>query len=117
VANAPSIYARAFDESNPMFRGDRNLNAAFLTAQERYANDVLILRGHVFLNEVYERLGFPHSSEGQLVGWVLRSPEQMTDEGRDGYVSFGLDKPNVLNPHTGAIILDFNVDGEVFRMI
>lgn len=119
--NMPSMYARCFDNSNPMFRADRLLNRAFLTAQERYANDVLILRGHLFLNEVYERLGFPHTTEGQLVGWVLRSPEQMKAEKRDGYISFGLEDSNAnrefMRGENDAIWLDFNVDGIVHTLI
>lgn len=117
----PSIYARCFDNSNPMFRADRLLNRAFLTAQERYINDLLILRGYVFLNEAYERLGFPHTSEGQLVGWVLRSPEQMKEEKRDGYVSFGLEDSNAnrefMRGENDAIWLDFNVDGIIYDLI
>lgn len=121
TGNMPSIYARCFDNSNPMFRADRLLNRAFLTAQERYINDLLILRGYVFLNEAYERLGFPHTSEGQLVGWVLRSPEQMKEEKRDGYVSFGLEDSNAnrefMRGENDAIWLDFNVDGIVYNLI
>lgn len=121
TGNMPSIYARCFDNSNPMYRADRLLNRAFLTAQERYINDLLILRGYVFLNEAYERLGFPHTSEGQLVGWVLRSPEQMKEEKRDGYVSFGLEDSNAnrefMRGENDAIWLDFNVDGIVYNLI
>jgi hypothetical protein len=119
----PSIYARCFDSSNPMFRSDRLLNRAFLTAQQNYVNDVLILRGHVFLNEVYERLGFPHTSEGALVGWVLRDPDQMKEEKRDGYISFGIDDPRseadreFMRGENDAIWLDFNVDGIVYNLI
>ena len=123
TGNMPSIYARCFDNSNPMFRADRLLNRAFLTAQERYINDLLILRGYVFLNEAYERLGFPHTREGQLVGWVLRTPEQMKAEKRDGYVSFGLGDSirqadrEFMRGENDAIWLDFNVDGMVIDFI
>lgn len=120
---APSIYARFFDSSNTQWTSDRLLNRAFLTAQQNYINDLLIIRGHVFLNEVYERLGFPHTKEGSIVGWVLRNPEQMKQEGRDGYISFGLENPiyvadrEFMNLTNDSILLDFNVDGLIFDKI
>jgi hypothetical protein len=117
----PSMYARCFDSSNPMYQSNRLLNSAFLTSQEAYINDVLILEGHVFLNEVYKRLGFPETPEGQLVGWVLRSPEQMKREKRDGYISFGLNKwpanRETMRGENDAIWIDPNVDGIVFNLI
>lgn len=120
---AASIYSRFFDESNPQYRSDRLLNKAFLTAQQNYMNDVLIIRGHVFLNEVYDALGFPHTKEGAIVGWVLKDPEVMRAEKRDGYIDFGMydvnDEPgrefvNLSNP---SILLDFNVDGVMYDKI
>jgi len=118
-----SIYARFFDEFNPQYRSDRSLNKAFLLAQQNYMNDVLTIRGHVFLNEVYEALGFPHTKEGQIVGWVLRSPEQMKAEGRDGFIDFGIFDVNndpgreFVNGTNPTILLDFNVDGIVYNLI
>ena len=119
-----SIYSRFFDESNPMFRTDRLLNKAFLQAQQNYMNDILIIRGHVFLNEIYESLGFPHTKEGAIVGWVLKgSAQEMKDEARDGFIDFGIydvdndpgrEFVNLTNP---TILLDFNVDGIVFNLI
>lgn len=118
-----SIYSRFFDESNPQYRSDRNLNKAFLLAQQNYLNDMLTIRGHVYLNEVYEALGFPHTKEGGIVGWVLRSPEQMQKEGRDGYIDFGIHNiyndpgrefVNLTNP---TILLDFNVDGIMYHLV
>jgi len=120
-----SMYARCYDKGNTQYRGDRIMDRAFLMGQQRYANDKLLLHGHVFLNEVYESLGFPHTKEGQLVGWVLRGdPRQMEDEGRDGYISFGLDLPSMptadrefMDGENDAIWLEFNVDGVVYQLI
>lgn len=120
-----SIYARFFDESNPNFnRNSRAMNKAFLMGQQAYFNDILFLEGVVFLNDVYKALGFPVTKEGQLVGWINRSPKQLKEEKRDGYISFGLfdiDSPrtarefvNEVNP---SVLLDFNVDGIVFDLI
>lgn len=119
----PSVYSRFFDNSNPNFRSDRMLNKAFLIAQQNYINDVLIIRGHVFLNEVYERLGFDHTKEGAIVGWVLKDPETMRAEKRDGYITFGLEEADrqatreFVNLTNDAILLDFNVDGLMFDQI
>jgi len=118
-----SIYSRFFDESNSQYQKDRLLNKAFLQAQQNYMNDVLNIRGHIFLNEVYEALGFPHTKEGAIVGWVLKSTKEMKKDSRDGYVDFGLydveNDPgrefiNLTNP---TILLDFNVDGIIFDLI
>lgn len=118
-SNHKSMYARLYDRSSKMWRVNGDLNLAFLSSMERYMNDVLILRGYLFLNEVYDALGLPWSSEGQIVGWVLRSPEQMEAEKRDGHVSF-----NIMNPYNEASasqniawLLDFNVDGVVYDLI
>lgn len=119
----PSVYSRFFDEFNPQYRTDRTMNKAFLIAQQNYLNDLLVIRGHVFLNEVYEQLGFPHTKEGALVGWVLRSPEQMKAEGRDGHIDLGLfDVENdpsreFINGTNPAILIDPNVDGLIYHLI
>lgn len=122
--NALSIYSRFFDEGNPMFRSDRLLNKAFLQSQQNYMNDILIIRGHLFLNEVYEALGFPHTKEGAIVGWVLKnSSQEMKEEKRDGHVDFGLYDVNndpgreFINLTNPTVLLDFNVDGIIFDLI
>ena len=120
---APSIYSRFFDESNPFFGTSRLLNKSFLIAKQNWMNDQLILNGHVFLNQVYQELGFPHTKEGQLVGWVLKDPKSMRKEKRDGHIDFGIfdvdndparEFVNLTNP---TILLDFNVDGIILDEI
>ena len=118
---ATSIYSRFYAKgTTPQWRGDRALDKAFLIAQQNYLNDVLIIRGHVFLNEVYDALGFPHTKEGAIVGWVLGSnPERNIG---DGYIDFGLANGDVadmefINGDNDAILLDFNVDGIIFDLI
>lgn len=85
-------------------------NEMTLVAQEQNANDLLMSRGYLFLNEVYEMLGFEKTKAGQRVGWSLDSPYG------DHYVSFGLDKyPKNLGYIKGSFLLDFNVDGEILE--
>lgn len=58
-----------YDQSCPQWNAHREFNRLFLKSQEKYLNDVLTYRGHVFLNEVHDALGVPRTSAGQLEGW------------------------------------------------
>lgn len=109
-----SPYARLFDESSPKWQKGAGLNRFFIQTQERFANEKLRAQGHLFLNEVYDSLGFERSPEAQMVGWVYKN-----DEG-DGYVDFGLlEDENIrfMNDSEPCIWLDFNVDGPILNMI
>lgn len=111
-----SIYARFFDEYCPNWKTDPQLNLFFLKCQQTYANDVLHTRGHLFLNEVYDMIGLPRSTAGQIVGWVL-SPDG------DNFVDFGLTEGtnervrDFVNGREGSLLVDFNVDGPVYNLI
>ena len=111
----PSIYARFFDETNPMWQTSPEYNRFFITCQQNYFNDILRNRGHVFLNEVYDRLGMDRSKEGSVVGWVM-------GEG-DSYIDFGMFNVDnqkareFVNGREASILLDFNVDGVIYDKI
>lgn len=116
--NGLSPYAQCFEESNANWTPSATNNWFFLNAQERYWNDRLQGRGHVFLNEVLDSLGLQRTPAGQVVGWLAG------ESGRDGYISFGIFEnersERVRDFMTGAedsIWLDFNVDGIIFEMI
>lgn len=110
---AMSPYAVCFDEFNVNWERNAEYNKMFLEAQQTYLNHKLQARGHVFLNEVYEGLGFDHTTAGAVVGWVW---------GGDGddYIDFGLYEAHNEDFITGqeqSIWLDFNVDGVVYDLI
>lgn len=110
-----SPYAREFDETNLNWTFVNDQNLFWLRAQENYANDRLKSKGFLFLNDVYDQLGIPRTSEGQLVGWLADGP--------DGYVSFDLpekggdEELDYLYWARPSIMLDFNVDGVVYDKI
>lgn len=112
-----SMYARFFDETCLRWDKRPEYNALVVRCQQNYANDLLRSRGHVFLNEVYEMLGMPHTKEGSVVGWINNSPEG------DGYIDFGVfdgDSFTAMRFVTGeapGILLDFNVDGVIYDKI
>ena len=91
----------------------------FLKAQQQYANDLLRARGRLFLNEVYDMLGIPKSKAGQVVGWVYDEENPVGDN----YVDFGiydLSKERVrrfVNGDERNILLDFNVDGNIWELM
>lgn len=80
-------------------------------------NDVLIHRGHVFLNEVYDALGIERTPEGSVVGWVLG------DRG-DDFIDFGIfgndwdiAKRMFVNGDERSVLMDFNVNGVIWDRI
>lgn len=113
-----SIYARFFDESSTQWSKTDGYNFLFLHAQQTYFNNLLVARGHVFLNEVYDALGLDRSKEGAVVGWVLRK-----DGEGDNFIDFGIfdgDRPKArafVNGQEKSILLDFNVDGVIWDLI
>lgn len=123
-----SGYARFFekyttDENgntvlNPHWESNNEYNLMFIKSQEKYANDLLVAKKRLFLNEVYEMLGLPITKAGQVVGWVY-NPEHPVG---DNYVDFGLYQDNLsysdyVNGFDPAILLDFNVDGNIWDLM
>lgn len=115
-----SVYARFFDENNVNWaQGNPEYRMAFLKLQQNWANDRLRSQGHLFLNELYEELGFEHTPAGSQVGWLYNHPEA-----KDEIVDFGLWSDenmqatiDFLSGFENGIWVDFNVDGEIWRNI
>ena len=128
----PSMYARYYEKQE--WRDDGTYtgssqwcqtptyNASHLALKHKVLNDQLRARGYLFLNDVYEDLGFPRTQAGQVVGWVW-------DGSGDNRVSLGkyvdtLVDPNVpaadknyMHDHDQSILLDFNVDGVILDLL
>lgn len=117
--NEYSDYARIFDDGNYGWSKDAESNLIFLKQQQNWANDKLKAKGHLFLNEVYDMLGFKRTKAGQVVGWIY-DEEHPTG---DNFVDFGIYNLNIekardfVNGYERSIILDFNVDGPIMDLI
>lgn len=104
-----------FDESNPNWSSSPGFCKHFILVQQEVANQKLHARGYVFLNEVYEMLGFEPQPYGQLIGWI--------DGLGDNYIDFGIseqDDPHVrnfINGKESTIMLTFNHDGMIYDKI
>lgn len=117
-----SQYARFFDEANVNWDKSPEQNMYFIKMVQNQMNDKLKARGHVFLNEVYDALGFERSEAGQLVGWVWNKDNTAMEAG-DGFIDFGIFDGNdyakraFVNGDERSILLDFNVDGVIYDLI
>lgn len=107
--------ARYFDAQNPNWDPNPNFDIMFLRGQQNILNDILQTRGHVFLNEVYDALGFEHTPQGAVLGWV----KGMGDD----YIDFGLYDQSkdpirrFVNGQDNVVLLEFNHDGVIWDMI
>lgn len=107
--NLQSDYAVYFDNKSRNYETNQDYNYMFLKAQQQFANDKLQTRGHLFLNEVLDDLDLPRTSAGQIVGW--------TKDGPDGYVNFRIvevDRETEDGRHEPSLLLDFNVEGNIW---
>ena len=106
-------------EGNPGWSKDPEFNLMYLKKQQAYANDLLKSRGYLFLNEVYEILGFPRTAAGQQIGWIYDEKNPIGDN----FVDFGIydihdeQKVNFVNGYERSIILEFNHDGNILEYI
>ena len=106
---------RFFDSSNPNWDKNPTFSMMWLRGQQNILNDILHTRGHVFLNEVYDALGFSHTPQGAVLGWI--------DGEGDNCIDFGLydqNKENVrrfVNGVDNVIMLEFNHDGVIWDKI
>lgn len=108
--NLQSDYAVYFDSKSRNYETYPDYNRMFLKAQQAFANDKLQTRGHLFLNEVLDDLDLPRTPAGQIVGW--------TKDGPDGYVNFRIvevERETEDGRHEPALLLDFNVEGNIWE--
>lgn len=111
--NGRSMYAVVFDEGNRNWRSTWGMNQMFLRSQQQYAQDRLNAKGFLFLNDVYEALGFERTAFGQVVGWVLGNGDSLIDFG----IADNYEGVRFINGDERSVWLDFNVDGMVLDLI
>ena len=76
-----SQYSRFFDELNPEWKNDPHYNLTFLTMQQNLWTDKLQREKVIFLNDVYDALGFEKIPEGQYLGWAIENGDACVDFG------------------------------------
>lgn len=113
-----STHVRVFDATNTNWTHSPDYNVNFVKTQETMANDRLARKGHLFLNDVLDDLGFPRTRSGAVTGWVYEGGNG------DGFVDFGIkdlqgELARVMGTDEDAdyILLDFNHDGIILDFL
>lgn len=116
--NSGGLYKFCYDEvSSTNWDSSPGYNQVFLRSQQNWANDLLLSRGHVFLNDVLDMLGLRRCPQGAVVGWIKDS------ETGDGYIDFGVFDGDTymgmefVKGNENAVWLNFNVDGTIWDKI
>lgn len=118
-ANKFSEYARCFDETNPYFQKCAEHNLVWLRLREEEANKRLKSKGYLFLNDVYEMLGFNGTKAGQTMGWIYDKDNPIGDNEIDFgiYDVYKQGTMDFVNGYEKAVWLDFNIDGYIYDKI
>lgn len=116
------VYSKFFDQYSDRWRRSWTPEQVweYLRQKQREANDMLNIRKHIFLNEVYDLLGLDRTEEGAVVGWIL------TKSNPNSKVDFGLEdmpeeeRRKFLSAERNEDIkiwLHFNPDGLIYNLI
>lgn len=104
-----------FNSFNANWQKNMEYNLFFLKSVQDSLNDMLKVRGHVFLNEVYEALGFVHTAEGALKGWIYNDNNTIIDL---GVYTGGTNIDEYYKGECTSIMLNINVeDNPIYNRI
>ena len=87
--------------------------------QQDAATKRLKQQGWLLLNDVYDMLGIPRTKDGMVIGWVYDEKHPVGDN----FVDFGIYDTNrasnrdFVNGYERTILLDFNVDGNIYDLM
>jgi accessory colonization factor AcfC len=110
--------SRVFYEGNPGWSKDPEFNLMYLKKQQAYATEKLRRNGVLFLNEVYDMLGYSKTKAGAVIGWIYDEKNPIGDN----FVDFGLyndvnnkTKAAFINGDERCVLLEFNHDGNILE--
>lgn len=108
-------YAKFFDSASRCWDKDPENNRQFLYLIQCDLNAELERNGHVFLNEVYDKLDIPRTKAGQIVGWVYKRGTEPCTQIDLGYMK-DINK-RAINGYENVFIIDPNVEGDVYSLL
>ena len=107
-----SEYARVFDESCSEYDRNPEYSLFLLQSRQNVANQLLKVRGYLFLNDIYRELGMPETKAGQVVGWL----DDDSPDAKDGHIDLRITETyrRIDDDTVETIyIIDPNVDGPI----
>lgn len=107
MEKALSKYSRRFDKNSPQWNliGDMSQNRIILKYHQQHFNELLKVRGYVFLRDIYEVFGFHVDQEAVVCGWFYDENNPVGDN----FIDFGVVEGK------DYFDLDFNVDGSILE--
>lgn len=111
--------SRVWYDGNPGWTKDPTFNLMYLKKQQAFATEKLKAQGHLFLNEVYDLLGYDRTAQGNVCGWIYDEQNPVGDN----FVDFGIydihnkQKIAFINGHERSILLEFNHDGNILNLM
>lgn len=93
-----------YDNRSRNWSEDPDINNLFVNQVLSHMADRLKIRGHVFLNELFDELALPRTSRGQLVGWLYSEGETWWEA-------------DISSEEPDFITLKFNTQGEIWGKI
>lgn len=114
--NKKSPYEFDFNRyTSTQWQASADYNEMFLRAEATYFNNLFNARGHVFLNEVLDRLGIERTPAGAVCGWFKGAGDDYIDFGY--WDTFKRDYNIDSDLCTKNIHLNFNCDGQIWDLI
>lgn len=110
---------RIFNAKCPGWEKDPEICMHILKTMQSECTKKLEINGHLFLNEVYDLLGYTRTKAGACIGWVYNEDDPFND---NNYVSFGLtgnneDVIDFKNFDSTEVPLRFNTHGIILDLI
>lgn len=98
----PTTVEAYFDPTNGNWSPNDMNNFMFLRMTMNHAQAMLKVRGHVFVNDLFDLLGLKRQPSGQLVGWLYERGDKVVYE---------------VEHHDDKIVLRFHTHGDIHQSI
>lgn len=99
-----NVYSRIFGPDNRHFSMKPEYNKNFLQTIQNWMNDKWLVNGFVFLNDVYDALGFSRTQAGAVSGW-FKEPGSKP-------INFEIEEMD-----NGSLFISFDVDGVIYKKL
>lgn len=114
--NAGGQFTRYFTKGNVNWKPDDDWNKTFISLRQSYFTDILKAKGSLTINEVFREMGFAECKEGMINGWL----HDETNPNLANCVKIDMTEvyiPNEFGELERALAIDFNIDGNIYKMM